>query len=188
MTYTLASPTIGCPDVTTVVTSGNVGTPNALTQLPSVTTEAKLGQVVEAWDATLGDANFILLQIPKSTVVTVGLLYQFDTNYTITLIPAGGTSKNTGVAVVAAYTAVASNATAAQYAWFVIRGTVPVLKTAVSVSPASAIYISATAGRIKVVSSAGQQILGGRSNNTATVSGGQSTVNIYLNYSSIEGA
>jgi hypothetical protein len=187
MTYTLSSPTIGCPDVTTVVTNGGVGTPNAL-ELPSVTTEAKLGQVVEAWDATLGSAQFILLQVPKSTTITVGLLYQFDTNYTVTLVPAISTSKNTGVALACAYTAVTSNANAIQFAWFLIRGSLPILKTAVAAAPAVPIYISATAGRIKILSSAGGQILGGRTNNTVTASAGQSTVVAYLNFSALEGA
>lgn len=187
MVYSLSSPTIGVPNVTVTGTTATVGYPG-IAQLPSVPTEAQLGQVVEAWDPTLGSANFILLQVPTSTAVTVGLLYQFDKNYTITLLPAGGTSKNTGVAVVAAYTAVASNATLVQYAWFVIRGQVPVLKTAVAVTPQSAIYISATAGRIYVTSSTGKQILGARSQNTATVTAGVSTVNVYLNYSALEGA
>lgn len=186
MTYTLSSPTIGVPDVTTVVATGGVGTPG-IAQLPSVTTEAQPGQVVEAWDATLGNAQFILLKVPVSTAIAVGLLYQFDKNYTIVLVPAGGTSKNTGVAVTAAYTAVTSNATLIQYAWFVIRGQVPVLKTAVQVAPQTAVYISGTAGRITNVSSSGKQILGARTQNTATVTTTTSTINVYLNFSAIEG-
>lgn len=187
MTYSLSSPTMGVPDVTAVITAGNVGTPG-VGSLPSVTTEAQLGQVVEAWDSTLGNANFILLAVPKSTAVAVGFLYQFDKNYLVTLVPAIATSKNTGVALALAYSAVASNANAVQYAWFLIRGQALVLKTAVSANPASPIYMSATAGRIKVLSSAGGQILGGRTMNTATVSAATSTVLAYLNFSSLEGA
>ena len=52
MTFTLSSPTIGCPDVTSVISVGSIGDPTGITQLPSVTTEAKLGQVVEALDDT----------------------------------------------------------------------------------------------------------------------------------------
>lgn len=187
MVYSLSSPTIGVLAINNTANAGAVGAPG-IAQLPSVVTEAQLGQVVEAWDTTLGSANFILLAVPTSTTVAVGNLYQFDKNYTITIVPAGATSAKTGVAVVAAYTAVTSNASLVQYAWFVIRGQVPVLKTAVAVSPQSAIYMSATAGRIKVVSSSGYQILGGRTQNTATVTAGVSTVNVYLNYSAIEGA
>ena len=185
MTYTLASPTIGVPDVTTVVATGGVGTPG-ISNLPSVTTEAQLGQVVEAWDATLGNAQFILLKVPASTTVTVGLLYQFDKQYTITVVPAGSSSINTGVAVALAYSTVSSS-TAVQYAWFLIRGTAPVLKTAVTVAPQSPVYMSATAGRIYLTASAGKQILGARTQNTATVTSTTSTVNLYLNFSALEG-
>jgi len=185
MTYTLSSPTLGVPDVTAVVTS--LGSPG-ITSLPSVTTEAQLGQVVSAWDPTLGAAQFIFLAIPVSTAIVVGTLYQFDKNYNVVIVPAGSNSKNTGVAVVAAYTAASYNASTVQYGWFVIQGTVPVLKTAVKASPQSPIYISATAGRIKVLSSTGQQILGARTQNTATITTTTSTVNVYLNFSALEGA
>ncbi len=187
MTFTLSSPTIGVPDVTAVTKAGAIGDPTVITQLPSVITEAKLGQVVEAWDSTLGNTQFILLAVPVSTTITAGLLYQFDKNYTVVLVPVAGTSKNTGVAVAIALNAVTSNATSIQYTWFAIRGQVNTLKTAVACSPQSAVYISATAGRVKFVSSAGQQILGARTQNTATVSSGQSTVPIYFNFSAIEG-
>ncbi len=188
MAYLSTANKLGAPDISSVVTSGNLGDPTVITQLPSVTLEAKLGEEMEAWDSTLGWARFIYLAVPTSTTVTVGLLYQFDKNYTITLLPAKSTSQKTGVAVVAAYTAVTSNATSVQYAWFLIKGQVPVLKTAVAVPPQSAVYISATAGRVYVTSSSGGQLLGARSQNTATATAGVSTVNVYLNYSAMEGA
>lgn len=191
MAYQNADNKIGVPDITVVATSGLVGAPwtGSTNDLPSVTTAAQLGQLLDAWDATTyGYGKFILLAVPTSTTVTVGLLYQWDKNYNVTLVPAGSTSKNTGVAVAVAYTAVTSNATSVQYAWFLIQGQVAVLKTAVAASPQVPVYISATAGRIKVLSSAGQQILGARTQNTATVSAGQSTVNVYFNFSALEGA
>ena len=191
MAYQNADNKIGVPDITVVATSGLVGAPwtGSTNDLPSVTTAAQLGQLLDAWDATTyGYGKFILLAVPTSTTVTVGLLYQWDKNYNVTLVPVGSTSKNTGVAVAVAYTAVTSNATSVQYAWFLIQGQVPVLKTAVAASPQVPVYISATAGRIKVLSSAGQQILGARTQNTATVSAGQSTVNVYFNFSALEGA
>ena len=191
MAYQNADNKIGVPDITVVATSGLVGAPwtGSTNDLPSVTTAAQLGQLLDAWDATTyGYGKFILLAVPTSTTVTVGLLYQWDKNYNVTLVPVGSTSKNTGVAVAVAYTAVTSNATSVQYAWFLIQGQVAVLKTAVAASPQVPVYISATAGRIKVLSSAGQQILGARTQNTATVSAGQSTVNVYFNFSALEGA
>lgn len=190
MAYTNADNKIGVPDVSTVAASGALGSPwvGTTNDLPSVPVFVKVGTMMVAQDATLGEARFILLAVPVSTAVTVGLLYQWDKAYTVTLVPVGGTSKNTGVAVAVAYTAVSSNANSVQYAWFLIQGQVATLKTAVAVVPQSAIYIaSTTAGRVKVLSSAGQQILGARSANTATISAGVSTVNVYYNYSALEG-
>lgn len=191
MAYQSSSNIIGVPDVTVVATSGALGAPwiSTTNDLPSVVTAAQLGQKIDAYDTTaLGWGKFILLAVPTSTTITVGLLYQFDKNYTVVLVPVASTSKNTGVAVAVAYTAVTSNANSVQYAWFLIEGQVPVLKTAVACSPQSAVYVSSTAGRVKFVSSAGQQILGARTQNTATISSGASTVNIYFNGSMVEGA
>jgi hypothetical protein len=188
MAYAATSLQIGSPDITAVVTSGNLGDPTVITQLPSVTLEAKLGATVKAQDiANSWEAEFIYLAVPVSTTITVGLLYQFDKNFNVVVVPAGGTSKNTGVSVVVAYTAVTSNATAVQYAWFLKSGQVAALKTAVSVSPQQPIYMSATAGRFYVTASAGKQILNARTQNTATVSAGASTVNVYFNNSALEG-
>ncbi len=188
MSYQSSTAVIGSPDVSNVATAALLGDPTGILQLPSVTMEAKLGELKIAWDATLGAANFIYLAVPTSTTVTVGLLYQWDKNYAVTLVPAKGTSQKTGVAVAVAYTAVTSNATSVQYAWFLVQGQVAVLKTAVAVAPQQAVYMSATAGRIYVTSSAGGQILGARSQNTATVSAAVSTVNVYFNFSALEGA
>lgn len=191
MAYQSAQNTIGVPDVTVVAASGALGSPwtGTANDLPSVTPASQLGQMIDAYDTTtFGWGKFILLSVPTSTTVTVGLLYQWDKNYSVTLVPAGSSSKNTGVAVALAYTAVTSSSTVVQYAWFLVQGIAPVLKTAVAVVPQSTVYISATAGRIKVLSSAGQTILGARSQNTATVSAGVSSVNVYFNFSALEGA
>lgn len=190
MAYMNADNKIGVPDVATVAVAGTLGAPWVSTTnvLPSVTVETKLGTRMTAQDNTLGEATFILLAVPVSTAVTVGLLYQWDKNYTVVVVPAGATSKNTGVSVAVAYTAVTSNASSVQYAWFMISGQVAALKTAVTVSPQSAIYMSATAGRFYVTSSAGKQIEGARTQNTSTVTSTTSTVNVYFNYSSLEGA
>lgn len=190
MAYANADNKLGVPDVATVSTSGALGAPwvSTTNDLPSVPMEIKLGSIMVAQDNTLGEARFILLAVPTSTTVTAGLLYQFDKNYNVVVLPVISTSKNTGVSLACAYTAVTSNANSVQYAWFLIQGQVAVLKTAVTVSPQSAIYASTTAGRFKVVSSAGGQILNARTQNTATVTSTTSTVNVWLSYSSMEGA
>lgn len=187
MAYTFTDNVIGVPDLNTVIVSGGVGTPG-IAGLPSVTTEQTLGEIREGFDATLGRGKFIFLKVPVSTTVTVGLLYQWDKNYTIVVVPVKGTAQKTGVAVAAALNTVASNASSVQYTWFQVQGQATVLKTAVAVVPQSAVYISGTAGRVYVTSSAGGQILGARSQNTATVSAAVSSVAVYLNFSSLEGA
>lgn len=187
MTFASTEPRIGVPDLTSVIVASNIGTPG-VGGLPSVPTEAQLGEYVEGYDSTLGKGKFIFLRVPVSTVVTAGLLYQYDKNYQVTLVPVGATSKNTAANVVAAINSVASNANAVQYTWFQIQGTATVLKTAVAVPPGSPVYMSATAGRIKVLSSAGMSILGARSNNTATVSAAVSSVPVVLTFSALEGA
>lgn len=188
MTYANTDNKIGVPDITSVVTSANLGTPG-IAGLPSVTTEVQLGEILDAFDSVAGcKGKFIYLRVPVSTAVTPGLLYQYDKNYQVTLVPVGATSKNTGANVVAGYNTVASNANSVQYTWFAIQGSVAVLKTAVAVPPSSPVYMSATAGRVYVTASAGKQILGARSNNTATVSAAVSSVPVILTFSSLEGA
>lgn len=189
MAYSYIDSKIGVPDVTAVETSGSLGAPWVSTTnvLPSVTMGYHLGEVREFWDSTLGQAQFMLLSVPISTTITVGLLYQFDKNYNVVVVPAGSSSINSGAAVAVAYTAVTSNASTVQYAWFLTKGIVAVLKTAVVAPPQSGIYMSATAGRVYFTASAGKQILGARTQNTATITTTTSTVNVYFNFSSIEG-
>lgn len=189
MTYSATDVRVGVPDITSVVLQGAEGDPSGITQLPSVTMAAKLGTIIKAEDlANNWDGEFIYLAVPVSTTVTVGLLYQFDKNYAVTLVPAKGTSQKSGVQVVLAYTAVTSNATTIQYAWFLYQGTAPCLKTAVTVPPQSSLYISGTAGRVYITASAGGTIQGSRTQNTATVTSTTSTVLIYIGPSTIDGA
>lgn len=187
MTYSLTEPRLGVPDLTSVIVASNIGTPGT-GALPSAVLEAQLGEMTEGYDSTFGKGKFIFLRVAVSTAVTTGLLYQYDKNYQVTVVPVGSTSKNTAAPICAAINTVASNASAVQYTWFLIQGTTPVLKTAVAAAPQSPIYMSATAGRFKVLSSAGMSILGARTNNSATVSAGVSTVPVVLTFSALEGA
>lgn len=188
MAYVNSDDTLGVPDVSSVIATGSIGDPSGITELPSAQMAPKLGSIMKAQDVgNAWEGEFIFLAVPVSTTVTAGLLYQYDKNYNVVLVPIGSTSKNTGVSVVVAYTGVTSNATLVQYAWFLIRGQVPVLKTAVASSPQTGIYMSATAGRVYFTASAGKQILGARTQNATTVTSTTSTVNVYFNYSSIEG-
>lgn len=187
MAYSFTDVQLGVPDLSSVMLLGALGTPG-IGNLPSVTTSAQLGDTREGFDATLGRGSFILLAVPVSTAVTPGLLYQWDKNYRVTLVPVKGTSQKTGVPLAAAINTVASNASTVQVTWFQVKGNATVLKTAVAIAPASAIYISGTAGRVYATASAGGQILGARSQNTATVTSTTSSVTVFLNAQSLEGA
>jgi hypothetical protein len=181
MTFTFASNTIGAVDVTTPTTIAP-GTTN----LPSTVLESQLGEIRTAWDSTLGYGEFIYLKIPATTALSAGHLVQWTAGYSVALLPVLATSKNTGHQVAVTPVAMASN-TAVQYGWFQIQGQANVLETAVTVSPDSVVYASATAGRIKVLTSAGGQITGLRTANAATVTSTTSTVLCYLNRPAMQG-
>lgn len=155
--------------------------------LPGSPLEPQLGEIRKATDTTLGAAEFIYLKVPTSTAITANLLYQWAGTYTVAVLPALATSKNTGHQVAVAVTSLASDSTNVNYGWFQIQGLATVLKTAVTVSPDSKVYASATAGRIKVLTSAGGEITGMRTANTATVTSTTSTVTCYLNRPAMQG-
>ena len=181
MTFYQNHNTIGASDITTVTTIAP-GTAN----LPGVVLEPQLGEIRTASDTTLGSAEFIYLKIPASTTLSAGNLVYWTAGYTATILPVLATCKNQGMAVAVAPVAVASS-TSVQYGWFQIQGQATVLKTAVTVSPNVVVYASGTAGRIKVLSSAGGQITGMRTANSATVTSTTSTITCYLNRPSVQG-
>ena len=192
MTFVAIDPTIGNIDIS-VLASATLGSPGP-SDLPSFVAQTQLGQITKAWDPTLGGAEFIYLQIPASTAFPLGTVVVWDAaggatagGYVATIAPVGGTMKATGQSVAVTLFAIASN-TSVQYGWFQIQGVASVLKTAVTVSPATAVYFSGTTGRITNVSSTGKQILGARVASTATVTSTTSTVLVYIDRPRAEGA
>lgn len=140
----------------------------------STTKKHHLGQIVRAYDSTYGEGEFIYLLGVASTVVG-SLVYYNATTYQTVLEP--GSSDDTGVPLAVAMSA----NVASQYGWYQISGNAVVKKVAVTVEPQVAVYVSATAGRITDVSSAGEQILGARSANLTTVTSTTSTVVVTIN-------
>lgn len=133
-----------------------------------------LGTIVRGVDPTYGEGEFIYLLGVGSTVV--GSLARYNaTTYQTTLSVAG--DKNTGVPFAVAMSA----NVASQYGWYQISGNAVIKKTTVSVNPGVAIYLSGTSGRIKVLTSAGQQILGARTANLTTIVTTTSTVVVTIN-------
>jgi hypothetical protein len=133
-----------------------------------------LGQEVEGRDTDNGYyGRFKLLFGVGSTVVGSVVSYNAATGLT-TLAPTAGNS-NLPLAV-----AMSANTATTSYGWYQISGVATVKKTAVAVAPTVLLYLSATAGRVKVNQSAGLQILGMRSANAATVTSTTSTVLVTL--------
>lgn len=134
----------------------------------STTQMVPLGTIVRAKDTTYGEGEFIYLLGVTSTVV--GSMVKWNaTTYQTALV--------TATAVQACPVAWAMSANVgSQYGWYQIGGLVTAKKTAVAVSPQVTVFISGTAGRVKVIASAGLQVVGCRSANLASVTSTTSTV------------
>lgn len=182
MAYSFSSQVIGAGDITAYKTIAP-----GVANLPSTILEPQLGEIRTAWDPTLGSAEFIYLKVPVSTAITAGLCYTWTAGYTAVVLPVLATAKNTGDWVAVAAATLASDATNINYGWFQIQGQVAVFKTAVQVLPNVVVYASATAGRVKVLTSAGGQITNMKTFNSTTVTSTTSTVLCFLNRPSMQG-
>jgi hypothetical protein len=183
MAYKFADTAIGATQIGTYTT-----TAPGIAGLPNVTLEPQLGEIRKGWDATLGGAEFIYLRVPTSTAITSGLLYTWNgPTYGVAVLPVLATSKNTGKSIALAVASLASDATNTNYGWFQIQGLGTVLKTAVASAPDAKVYASATAGRIKMLTSAGGEIQGMRTAAAATVTSTTSTVTVFLDRPRIQG-
>ena len=159
MAYQLTSAYIGAPKITDTDTTKKV----------------PLGTVVKAYDPTYGEGEFIYLLGVGST--EVGSVVTYNTTTWQTALGTVSNMKNKGTPV-----AVAMSANlATYYGWYQISGNAVVKKTSVAVTPSVPVFISATSGRIKVLASAGQQILGAQSANLTTVVTTTSTVVVTIN-------
>ncbi len=142
-----------------------------------------LGAIIRATDnatsSNLGSGEFIYLLGVASTVVGSLVTYS-ATTFQTTLSPTNATSDGYPLAV-----AMSANV-ASQYGWYQISGLAVIKKTAVSVSPATGLWLSGTAGRVYVTASAGKGIVGARSANLATVASATSTITALINRPSIE--
>lgn len=134
-----------------------------------------LGTLVRGVDPTYGEGEFIYLLGVGSTVVGMVVKYNATTYQTALLTVTNGKNKGVPVAV-----AMSANV-ASQYGWYQINGNAVVKKTTVAVTPQVPIFISATDGRIKVLASAGQQILGAQTANLTTIVTTTSTVVVTIN-------
>ena len=132
-----------------------------------------LGKIVRADDPTYGEGEFILLVGVASTVVGSVVTYNATTYQT-------ALSVNTAVQACPVAVAMSANL-AGTFGWYQIAGNAVIKKTAVAVTPQVTVFLSATAGRIKVLASAGLQVVAARSANLATIAATVSTVTVTIN-------
>lgn len=145
----------------------------------STTQAHALGTIIRCKSPTYGAGEFIYLQGVASTVVGSVVRYN-DSNWATALV--------TNTAEQGAPVAVAMSAcVAGEYGWYQIDGIAVVKKTAVAVGPKVPVYLSGTAGRVKVIASEGMGIVGARSANSASVTTTTSTVLVSINRPSLQG-
>ena len=142
---------------------------------------ASLGSTVWATDPTYGSGEFMLLVGVNGTTAGMAVIYNTTTWQTALLTVANG--KNKGVPIAVAM----SNCTAGLFGWYQVSGNAIMLKTSVAVTPGVPIYISATSGRIKVLTSTGQQIVGAQTANLTTIVTTTSTVVVTISRPNTEG-
>ncbi len=154
-------------------TSTYIGAP-VLTDTDT-TKKVPLGTIIRAYDPTYGEGEFIYLLGVNST--TTGDMVTYNTTTWQTALMTTTNAENKGVPLAVAMSANLST----YYGWYQISGNAVVKKTSVAVTPQVPIFISATAGKVKVLASSGQQILGAMTANLTTVVTTTSTVVVTIN-------
>ena len=174
MAYTFAEAQSGLlqiANIDTGVTSASGTSTGSTTVIP--TPPNVLGKIVRADDPTYGEGEFIMLVGVAGTEIGSVVKYNATTHQTVLI---------TAVAVQNVPVAVAMSANlAGTFGWYQIAGNAVIKKTAVAVTPQVTLFISATAGRVKVLASAGLQLVAARSANLATIAAAVSTVTVTIN-------
>lgn len=131
-----------------------------------------LGTIVRAYDATLGEGEFIYLAGVASTVV--GSLVTYNNS-------AGTTALATNTAKQGNPVAVAMSANVAnQFGWYQIGGVATIAKNATKISPNNKIAVSSTSGQVVGGSVAGAAVFNAISVNAATVASATGTVLVQI--------
>ena len=169
MAYTIIENAAGYMPIAN--TDAGITPPNGSTVIPSPPMYA--GMIVKATDPTYGMAEFILLLGVGSTIAGSLVRYNRATFATV-LVTA------TAVQAMPVAVAMAANTSTSTWGWYQISGTAVLAKTAVIVLPDVAVYISATAGKVKALASAGLQVVACRSQ-LATTASASGTVLVTIN-------
>jgi hypothetical protein len=180
MAYTISNPFPGMLPIAStdagIVPPNNVNT-GSTTTIPTPPLSA--GMIVSGIDPTYGGGEFILLPGCASTIVGSVVRYN-SASYATTLLA------NTANAVEPVAVAMSANTSTTSWGWYQIAGQAVVAKTAVILLPNVAVYVSATAGKVKALASAGLQILGAKTG-AATTASASGTVVLYINRPHMQG-
>jgi hypothetical protein len=130
-----------------------------------------LGTIVRAYDATVGEGEFIYLAGCASTVV--GSVVTYDNSAGTTTLAPSTANLNEPVAV-----AMSANV-ASQFGWYQIAGVATVAKTTVKISPHSAVFLAGS-GTITNVSASGKEMTGSYTVNAATVASATTTILVQI--------
>ena len=174
MAYTIVENQSGLLQIATIdtgVTSPGGVSSGSATVIP--TPPNVLGKIVRADDPTYGEGEFILLLGVAAT--EVGLVVKYNATTYQTVVVTNSTVQDVPVAV-----AMSANL-AGTFGWYQIAGNAVIKKTAVAVTPQVTLFLSGTAGRVKVLASAGLQVVAARSANLATIAATVSTVTVTIN-------
>jgi hypothetical protein len=174
MAYTISDPQSGFLPITGIDTG--IVPPNNFNSGSTATVPSPPlapGQIVKAIDPTYGGGEFILLLGAASTIV--GSLVRYNTVSFATTLVVNTAVQNTPVAV-----SMSANTTTTSWSWYQIAGTAVLAKTAVIILPNVAVYISATAGKVKALASAGLQVCECKSQ-LATTASASGTVLVTIN-------
>ena len=174
MAYTFVEPQSGLlqiANIDTGVTSASGVSSGSTSVIP--TPPNVLGKIVRVDDPTYGEGEFILLLGVAGT--EVGSVVKYNATTYQTVLVTNSASQDVPVAV-----AMSANL-AGTFGWYQIAGNAVIKKTAVAVTPQVTLFLSATAGRLKVLASAGLQVVAARSANLATIGATVSTVTVTIN-------
>lgn len=174
MAYSFVEPQAGLLQIAAIdtgVTSASGVSSGSTSVIP--TPPNVLGKIVRADDPTYGEGEFILLLGVAGT--EVGSVVKYNATTYQTVLVTNSASQDVPVAV-----AMSANL-AGTFGWYQIGGNAVIKKTAVAVSPQVTLFLSATAGRVKVLASAGLQVVAARSANLATIAATVSTVTVTIN-------
>jgi hypothetical protein len=176
MAYTLEKSLAGLMPITQ--TDAGYTTANG-TALAVPTPPLQPGMIVQAYDPTFGQGEFILLKGVASTAVGSLVVYN-TTSYTTTLCPV---TANLGQPVAVAMSA---NTASTSWGWYQISGVAVVAKsTGITFAVNVALGINSVA-KVGAVAS-GKQVLGARTANSATVASATTTVNVVMNRPHMQG-